>query len=297
VRAAHQVRENYPDGQLWAELTTPDGRPVPPGVVLGDFLRAAAVPASCIPEDVDERARMFRSWAANRRLLVVLDDAADLDQLLPLLPGGSESATLLTCRRRLSDPRITATVATAPLSPAMAWHLLADTLGEARLASEAEAIATAIRLCEGLPGALRTVASWLERRPHWSVARMLGQRTSRACRALSPAGPDLVSVVRRTHQFLKPSTQSAFRVLATATDEWISAAGAGALLGVPEPEAEALLEDLVEVRLAEVHLEPGSEDFSYRFRPVFRVAALALASEAGELPAVRPGPVLTPSAT
>ncbi len=297
VHAAHQVRADFPDGQLWADLTTSDGRPVPPGVVLEDFLRAVGVPASRIPQDVDERARMFRSWAADRQVLVVLDDVVDLGQLLPLLPGGARSATLLTCRRRLSDPRITATVDAAPLSRTTAWNLLATSLGEVRMANEVEAISKVIELCEGLPAALRTVTSQLELRPHWSVARMLGQEMP--CSRSSPPRPrlDLGPVVRRTYRLLTPSAQVAFRRLATATDQPISPDEAAALLSVTESAAEALLEDLVEVQLADVQPGPGAEDFGYRFRPVFRAAALALPCEPDELRLLhqtRPQPRLAP---
>jgi DNA-binding SARP family transcriptional activator len=284
VHTAHQVRGNYPDGQLWAQLTTPDGHPVPPGGVLGDFLRAVGIAASRIPDDVDERARMFRSWAVDRRVLVVLDDVVRLDQMVLLLPGGSSSATLLTCRRRLSDPRITATVATGPLSYTAAWLLLASVVGEARLISEVESVTEVIQLCEGLPGALQAVVRQLELRPHWPVARMLRNPKSRSVPTWAP-GPvhlDVVPVVRRSYRLLTPSAQRAFRVLAMVPDRTASAKEAGALLGVGEEVAETLLEELVEVQLIDVHLSPGSEDFRYRLRPLYRAAAMALGREVGK---------------
>lgn len=271
VRTAHQVRADYPDGQLWAEMTTPAGRPVPPGEILGDFLRAVGLPPNHIPEDVDERARMFRSWAADRRVLVVLDDVVDVDQLIPLLPGGSRSATLLTCRRRLSDPRITAVVPASRLSHTEAWDLLADTLGPDRLAYEADAVIKVIQLCQGLPGALRTVARQLEMRPHWSVARILDRSTL----------PALLPSFRRTYRLLTPPVRSAFRALA-AVDSVITAEEAGTVLGVATPAAEALLEEFVEVQLAHVCRGPESSGIGYEFGWRYTKAELDFACDAAE---------------
>ncbi|MFJ2901283.1 BTAD domain-containing putative transcriptional regulator [Streptomyces sp. NPDC087212] len=257
ARTAHQVRADYPDGQLWAELTTPDGRPVPPGEILGDFLLAAGFPPARIPEDVDLRVRMFRSWAADLRLLVVLDDVVDVTQLLPLLPGGSRSATLLTCRRRLSDPLITAVVPAPTLSRAAAWQLLSHALGPDRLAYEAEAALRVIRVCQGLPGALHAVARHLEMRPHWSLARVLEGTEPDAFDVLAPS-------LRRTYRLLTPAGRSAFRTLAVAGSV-VTAEEAATALGVPVREAEALLDELVEVQLAHVSRESGGGAVGYRF--------------------------------
>jgi len=257
VRTAHQVRADYPDGQLWAEMTTPDGRPVPPEEILGDFLRAAGFPPARIADDVDDRARMFRSWAADLRLLVVLDDVVDVDQLLPLLPGGSRSATLLTCRRRLSDPRISAVVPAPALSRATAWQFLADALGPDRLAYEADAVLKVIQFCQGLPGALRAVARQLEMRPHWSVARVLEDAEPDTFDTLAPS-------LRRTYRLLTPPGRSAFRALAVAAGSVVTAEEASTVLGVPTPEAEALLDELVEVQLAHAYREPYGGAVGYR---------------------------------
>lgn len=254
IRTAHQVRADYPDGQLWAELTTPDGRPVPPGQILGDFLRAVGYQPARIPDDAADRARMFRSWAADRRLLVVLDDVVDADQLLPLLPGGSRSATLLTCRRRLSDPRITAVVPAPALSRANAWQLLARSLGPDRLAYEADSVLKVIQCCQGLPGALRAVARQLEMRPHWTISRIFDGATPYA---LAPS-------LHRTYRLLTPSGRSAFRALAVAAGAVFTAEQASEVLGVPTPEAENLLDELVEVQLAHATREPLGA-IGYRF--------------------------------
>ena len=120
-------------------------------------------------------------------------------------------------------------------------------------------------------------------RPHWPVARLLRSVDPRSQPSSIGASVhlDLAPIVGRTYRLLAASAQSAFVALATASDRAISAKDVGSLLGVTEGAAEGLLEDLVDVQLIEVHWAQGSVNFSYRVRPVFRMAALALASEPG----------------
>ena len=86
LRAAHQARDRFPDGQLWVQLAGASARPRDPGEVLGELLRAFGVPGSAVPDDHAERASVFRSRVAGRRLLVVADDAASAEQVATLLP-------------------------------------------------------------------------------------------------------------------------------------------------------------------------------------------------------------------
>jgi len=100
VRVGHAVADAFPDGQLFADLgglTSPQD----PAVVLGWFLRALGVDAASVPPDVAERTALFRSLVADRRVVIVLDDAAGADQVRPLLPGTGASATMITSRVRL----------------------------------------------------------------------------------------------------------------------------------------------------------------------------------------------------
>lgn len=151
VNVAHRVRPSFPDGQLWIDLRSADASPVLPLDALGRFLRALGVPSATLPEDLDERAALYRSVMADRRVLVVLDNAVSESQVRPLLPGTPGSAVLMTSREWLGA--------------ADARHLRLDVLSaEAaiRLITEdggSPIAAEVAGLCGYLPLALRVIAA------------------------------------------------------------------------------------------------------------------------------------------
>ena len=161
LRAAHDESGSYPDGQLWAELRGTSNSPAGPGEVLGQFLRALNAPH--VPEALEERASLFRSLLAGRRMLIVLDDAANAAQIRDLIPGGRGSVVLVTARRRLPGVR-EGVHHVAPLDPfdteiATAFFRAVVAAGDVDLAGEDEAVDEVVRLCGGLPLALRIAAS------------------------------------------------------------------------------------------------------------------------------------------
>src|SRR5262249_20360798 len=101
VHAAHQLRPAFPDGQLYVNLRGAEAQALAPEEVLAEFLRALGVEGRCLPRDVDSRACLYRSLLADRRMLVVLDNAAGEAQVRPLLPAGASNAVLVTSRARL----------------------------------------------------------------------------------------------------------------------------------------------------------------------------------------------------
>jgi DNA-binding SARP family transcriptional activator/tetratricopeptide (TPR) repeat protein len=159
-RVAHLLSERYPDGQLYAELRGTAGQPADQREVLAQFLRAFGVPT--IPEGMPERVATYRSLVADRRLLVVLDDAADGAQVRDLIPAGPGCGVLVTARKRLPEidgahhlPPL------APLDPAAATELFLRVVGNAGidLRAEQDAIDRVVALCGGLPLALRVAGA------------------------------------------------------------------------------------------------------------------------------------------
>ncbi|WP_406728618.1 BTAD domain-containing putative transcriptional regulator [Streptomyces sp. GD-15H] len=299
--AAHRIRSAYPDGDLYARLLGPDGAPVPPETVLNDFLRAIGVRPDRIPATLEERSRMFRSWADGRKVLIVLDDATDPAQLRPLLTAGPDSAVLVAARRRLVDPALTATVELAPLSPGAARRLLADACGDHRLADDAAATQGLLDLCARLPVALRVVADQGRLRPHWPMARLL--RSYRSTGAGARPGPDagqglddialgelgLLESVDRTRRLLGATERRAVHRLAAEAGPAVTPDEVAGLLGVEPQDAEALLEHLVEHYLLRPDPDPDADRapsggaaaeaggrFRYRFVPTVRAALAAL---------------------
>ena len=151
VHVAHRVIERFPDGQLCASLHGAEARPYSAVRVLGRFLRALGVPGTAIPDGLDERAEIYRGQLAGRRVLVILDDAATDDQVLPLLPAEPGSAVVVTGRVRLTAVPGAHRVEVGMMGLAHAIAFLGRVIGPDRVQAEPAAIRTLVDLCGGLP--------------------------------------------------------------------------------------------------------------------------------------------------
>ncbi|MFG1703633.1 BTAD domain-containing putative transcriptional regulator [Nonomuraea sp. M3C6] len=168
VHAASGLR--LPDGRLYASLG-----PRPPGAVLEDLLRSLGCPEGAVPPGLDERVRLYRSLTARRRLLVVLDDAADEAQVRPLLPTGPGSLTLVTSRSPLAGLEAARAYELGVLDQDEAVALLGGVAGHERVRAEPEAAARIVHLCGHLPLALRIAGSRLARKPGWTLDHLAGR--------------------------------------------------------------------------------------------------------------------------
>ncbi|WP_336207845.1 AfsR/SARP family transcriptional regulator [Nonomuraea sp. LPB2021202275-12-8] len=168
VRAANLL--DLPGGRLYAVL---GGRP--PGAVLEDLLRSLGCPDGAVPPTLDERVRLYRRLTSGRRLLVVLDDAADETQVRPLLPTGPGSVTIVTSRSPLAGLEASRAYELGVLEPGEALRMLANVAGRDRVEGEPEAAMSLVRLCGALPLALRIAGSRLARKPGWTLAYLAGR--------------------------------------------------------------------------------------------------------------------------
>ncbi|NEB76467.1 helix-turn-helix domain-containing protein, partial [Streptomyces sp. SID14478] len=183
VHAAHRLTADHPDGQLYVDLHgfTEGREPLDPDPALRMLLGALDVPSEKVPrEGVEELAACWRSELAARRILVVLDNAADADQVRPLLPGAGASVALITSRNRLLGLEEVPPVSLDVLSPQESAELLARASGESdgsggRLARDPQAAAEVLRLCGHLPLALRLAAARLRHRPGWTVGILVAR--------------------------------------------------------------------------------------------------------------------------
>ncbi|HEX8344307.1 MAG TPA: BTAD domain-containing putative transcriptional regulator [Actinoplanes sp.] len=290
LRAAHDAVDDYPDGQLWAELRGTTEQPADPSELLAQFLRALGVPA--VPEARDERASLFRSLLADRRMLIVLDDAASGTQIRDLIPGGRACVVLVTARRRL--PNIHGGVHhVAPLEPfdhATATELFRGivTAANVDLRGEERAVDEVVRLCGGLPLALRIAASLRVEDFHRPTADLLRRLREQGPTALE-YGDD--SLARTLGAGLAPLDERARRLffglglLTLPTfGEWTAAA----LLDDPGPAGGVALSQLATVSM----VEPVDAGVRYRFHDLTReyareqaMAGLVPAREREEAPA------------
>lgn len=172
VHVAHEVREHFVDGQLYVNLRGVHATSAEPAEVLARFLRALGVPAPAIPDSLDERADQFRTLTADRRVLVVLDDAAEERHVRGLLPGGSGCAVIVTSRRRLPALAGATHVDLAVFAESEATALLRTLVGADRVAREPDAAADIARLCGRLPLAVRISGARLAARPQWPLRLM-----------------------------------------------------------------------------------------------------------------------------
>lgn len=261
VHWAHRARDRFPDGQLAVNLRGYDREePLTPHDALGQLLRALGHSSSEIPDDTDQRIGVYRSLLADRRVLVLLDNARAAEQVRPLLPAGGRSVVVITSRSdlrglvALNDAKVLK-LGVLPLDEAV--QLLENVIGADRTRAEAEATVELARLCACLPLALRIAASLLATSPHLRVRDLVSQLSSGDRLAELEVGDDREAAVRAafdlSYTALAPEAQRMFRVLGLAPRADFTPMSAGALLGVPSAQALKLLRTLAEAHLVEEH--------------------------------------------
>jgi len=275
VHAAHRVRGTFPDGQLYVDLLGATPQPLPPADVLARFLRDLGVDGRDIPADDDERAARYRTVLAERRMLILLDNARDAAQVRPLLPGTASCAVLVTTRGRMPDLASTRLVDLHVLDDDEALTLFTRVVGDERAAAEPEATAELLLACAGLPLAIRICAARLATRSGWTIRTMANRLRDTRRRLDELRVGDLA--VRASFQVsfasLPASAQpdgiapaDAFRLLGLWSGPSISSAAAAALFGTPEYSAADALEILLDAHL----LESKAPD-RYQFHDLLRV--------------------------
>lgn len=167
IHVGHAISRSFPDGVLYAPLygATPGTQPTEPSTVLGRFLRALGTPPSGVPVDPVEAAARFRSVTADKRLLVVLDDAAGPDQVRDLLPSGADCAAIVTGRTMLSTLDGAEALRLDDFNEAEAVELLGRLVGDERVSAEPEAARRVVRHCWLRPLAIRVVGARTAARP------------------------------------------------------------------------------------------------------------------------------------
>jgi DNA-binding SARP family transcriptional activator/tetratricopeptide (TPR) repeat protein len=283
VHVAQSTRDCFPDGQLYVDLQGTDTRPTEPDLVLGSFLRAFGIPDTAIPDGLADRAALYRSTLAGRRVLALLDNAHDAAQVRPLLPGTPGCAALVTSRVRMVDLEGAHLVDLDVMSPEEALRLFSRIVGEERVASERQAALDVVAACGFLPLAIRIAASRLATRRTWTVS-FLARRLSDERRRLDElkAGDLAVEATFELgYGHLTTAQASAFRLLALHDGPDISLDAAAAVLDLDTYGTEALLEGLVDASLIE-SAAPGR----YRFHDLLRLYARDCA-ERDETPEAR----------
>ncbi len=280
---AHRAAGHFPDGQLYVNLKgfAPAARPVLPEQAIRGFLQALGVPSAEIPESPDAQAALYRSVLSSKRVLVVLDNARDAEQVRPLLPGSSRCAVLITSRARLDG--LVATVGARILtldvmSEAESRELIVRRLGAARAQAEPEAVADLARLCAGLPLGLAIVAARAAARPGFRLAALSAELAGGDARLDALETADTTSSVREVfswsyRQLSQPAARM-FRLLGLHPGLDITVAAAASLGGTGRTQARRALAELTGAHLLTEHV-PGR----FTGHDLLRAYAAELAAE------------------
>jgi DNA-binding SARP family transcriptional activator len=284
VHWARQEAAKFPDGQLYVNLRGfgPSGHPVAPVEALRGFLDALQVPSGEIPASLEGRQALYRSLLADKRALILLDNARDADQVRPLLPATPTALVLVTSRNELAG--LVAADGAQPLcldvlTDAEARTLIAGRIGAARLAAEPAATGELIGLCARLPLALAITAARASARPRFPLSSLAAELRDARSRldALSTgeAATDVRAVFSWSYQNLDAPAARMFRLLSVHPGPDISAAAAASLAGVALPQARTLLRDL-----ARGHLLAEPAPSRYAFHDLLRAYAAEQAEAA-----------------
>jgi tetratricopeptide (TPR) repeat protein/transcriptional regulator with XRE-family HTH domain len=277
VHAAHRLADRFPGGQIFLPLHghTPGQQPVDPADALASLLLTIGVPAGQIPAGLDARTGLWRDRVAGRPLLLVLDDAADSEQVRPLLPGAGGSLVLITSRHRLSALEDARTVSLDTLPQEEAAGLLVRLAVRPGLSSADPAVREITRLCGFLPLAIGMLARQLYHHPAWSAAGRAAELAAAVDRLelLATESVSVAAAFDLSYADLSEDQQRLFRRLGlhrgTDIDGYATAALDGADLAVTRRGLEALYDQYL---LTEP--TPGR----YRMHDLIRAHARALAN-------------------
>ncbi|WP_406729629.1 BTAD domain-containing putative transcriptional regulator [Streptomyces sp. GD-15H] len=280
VHAAHQARRSFPDGQLHADLSGQSECPRSPAEVLGWFLRAMGVAEHNLPASVEERGQLYRSLLADRRMLVLLDNAADDRQIRPLLPGTGGCRTLITGRDSFTTLPGARPLALGPMSAEEGCRMLSAIVGAERTRNEPDAAARIAELCDRLPLALRIVAARLAAHPHQRLAAAAArlEPEERRLDELRAGDLDIRAALSSGHRRVAAPVRAALGVLAYSGPDAFGVQEAADVLGCPRKDAEDALESLAGARLLEVSTPAPSR---YRLMPLVRLYAREQSRGAG----------------
>lgn len=258
VHWAHSHRDRFPDGQLFIDLRgfSPESSPMAADVAVRGFLDALGIEPGRMPVELHAQVALYRSLIASKRMLILIDNAATVDQILPLLPGDSSCTVLVTSRLSLTGLVTTCGarhLRLGCLADDEARALLTARLGSSRVAREPAAVNELLARCAGYPLALAIIAGRAQTNPHISLATL----ASELCSAGTPLDllddvepiTSLPAVLSWSYQGLSPEQQKMFTLLGIAPGSTIAVPAAASLAGLPIVQTQALLRALDESSL------------------------------------------------
>ncbi|MFF6954992.1 MULTISPECIES: NB-ARC domain-containing protein [unclassified Streptomyces] len=270
VRAAHAVRPSFPEGVYFLDLLGMSQRPVTADEALRHVLRALGVGDQDIPAATEGRASLYRSVLRDRRVLVVLDNAASEEQVRPLLPAGGAGRAMITTRRLLAGLEGVRRLVLGPLPLPEATHLLTGIIGERAATDEESDLTRLAELCGGLPLALRIIGNRLASRPGWAAGELAARLADEERRLDQLTAGDLkiANAFGMSYEQLAAPARALFRRLAAVPGPDVDADLAAVAGRMPVKETWDALDDLVDLGLLQ-----DSTAGRYRFHDLVRLFA------------------------
>lgn len=258
VHWAHRISERFTDGQLYVNLRgfDPAGSAMTPAEAIRGFLDAFGVAPQQLPASLEAQAALYRSLLAGRRVLVLLDNAADEDQVRPLLPGSAGCLVIVTSRNEM--PGLIVTEGARPvlvdlMSAAEARQLLSRRIGGSRVLAEPQAADDIIALCARLPLALMLVAARAATHPQFSLSALGGELREAGGSLDAFDGEDQATNVRAvfswSYRRLSVPARHLFRLLGLHFGPDISLPAVASLAGMPRDQIRPALAELTRAHL------------------------------------------------
>ena len=272
IHLGHELTPQFPDGQMYVNLRGVEREHADPGLVLADFLRDLGVDSAAIPDGLEARSRLYRSRLAGRRVLIVLDNALNEEQVRPLLPGRRSCAVIITSRARLVglEAATTCVVDVLPVSDAV--ELLARIAGAARVTAQPQEARAIAEACCCLPLAVRVAGARLAARPDWPLGEMVKRlRGTRSPLDELRAGDlDVRASLALGYAGMPAEAQRAFRLLGLLRAADFAAWPLAAVLDVPLRHAGRLAETLADAQLLQAQGLDAAGQARYRFHDLVR---------------------------
>ncbi|MEU6482186.1 BTAD domain-containing putative transcriptional regulator [Streptomyces sp. NPDC047017] len=282
AHAARLASAAFPDGQLYLDLAGTSYEPRDPALMLAEALRALSIAGSAIPNGLSERAALYRSLLADRRMLVVLDDAGQAGQVLPLLPGADGCAVLITSRALLTQLPGARHIDLDMLSQAEARELFTGIVGRRRVEREPAEADAILDCCGNLPLAIRIASAKLTGRPAWTL-RVLRERIEDESRRLAELRIGDLSVRASVELSVRLLPAEAVRALCLlgllgpyTLPGWVF----GPLLD--RPDADDVLDTLVDASLVRLTATDAIGQPRYRLHDLIRTCAVEIAAQLPE---------------
>jgi tetratricopeptide (TPR) repeat protein len=274
---AYLNADRFPDGQLYVNLRgfDPSGTPVEPAVAVRGFLDSLGLAPDSVPSDPETQVALYRSMVADKRMLILLDNARDSSQIIPLLPGSTSCTVLVTSRNHLTGLVAThgaRSLTLSMLSDFEAHELLAERLGHERVEADPCAVGDLVGYCAGLPLALGIVAAHADTHSDLSLAALAAELGETSARLDVLDGGELTSNLRAalswSYQALEPAAAEVFGLLSLAPGPDIGLPAASVLTGLPAGRFTVLVR-----QLANAHLIQRHSATRYRMHDLIRLYA------------------------